>query len=69
MIIALTKDPIMMKGVAGSVLMGSSDLIFHVIGPLIGVLSGMLGLYLVILSIVQKRREMAQWKKNNPNQK
>ena len=65
MIISLTKDPVTMKGIFGSILMGSSDLIFHVIGPMIGVLSGILGLFLVVLSIIQKRREMRAWEKAN----
>lgn len=61
----LTKDPVTVKGVLGSILMGITEVIIHNLGPLIGVLSGIMGLYLVVISIIQKHREMKKWKESN----
>lgn len=57
----VSKDPVTIKGVLGSILMGITEIIVHNIGPIVGVLSGLLGLYLVVISIIQKHREMKRW--------
>lgn len=57
----LSRDPVTIKGVLGSILMGITEVVVHNLGPLIGVLSGILGLYLVMISIIQKHREMKKW--------
>lgn len=62
---SLSKDPVTIKGVLGSILMGLTEFIVHSIGPIIGVLSGILGLYLVVISIIQKHREMKRFNQKN----
>lgn len=61
----LSKDPVTVKGVLGSILMGITEVIVNHLGPLIGILSGIMGLYLVVISIIQKHREMKIWNENH----
>lgn len=61
----LSKDPVTVKGVIGSILMGITEVVIHNLGTIIGILSGILGLYLVVISIIQKHREMKRWKNSN----
>lgn len=61
----LSKDPVTVKGVLGSILMGITEVVIHNLGTIIGILSGILGLYLVVISIIQKHREMKRWKNSD----